>query len=425
MRATTACRAALSAATLIVSLESGAVTGTLDLQGAIERALARNPSLALAEIRQDAQSGRIEQAGLRPNPQLSLVVENFLGNGIYEGTDQSETTLSLAWILERGKRDRRIAAAEAGLSLLEVDASIERLEVAGVTAEAFLRVLNDQERLLQADAALVLGAEVVAAVQRRVRAGASPSADLDRVETDRVWLELAREEIAHQLLVSQRQLVAMWGSGEVDFAAVAGDLYALPEGGSFESLLDRLTANPRINRYLTERRLSDAEVALAEAQARQDWQLEAGVRYLDLTNDAAFVAGFHLPLAVRNRNQGRIAEARAQAVLTDREQVATRLRIETTLYALHQELIHNLHRFEAIRNDVLPVAERMVVNASRAYEQGSYGYFDLREAQFRLLEARAALREEAHRAHVNRTRIESLTGVALPNADLARTGERP
>ncbi|MGE0624023.1 MAG: TolC family protein [Pseudomonadales bacterium] len=424
MWGTSVCRAALSAAAFLVTIDAGAVSGTLELQAAVERALAGNPSLALAPIRREAQSGRLEQAGLGPNPQLSITVEDFLGSGLYEGADQAETTLSLAWILERGKRDRRVAAARAGLDMLDVDAVIERLDVAGLTTEAFLKVLNDQERLKQADSALELGDAVVAAVQARVTAGRSPSADLDRVEADRIWLALAREDVEHQLLVSRRELAATWGSSEVDFTQLSGDLYTLPDAGTFESLVGRLGDNPRINRYLTERRLREAELALAQAQARQDWHLQAGVRYYNQGNDAALVAGFQLPLAIRNRNQGRISEARAQATLADSERVATRVQIETTLYALHQALTHDLHRFEAIRDDVLPLAERMVSNAHRAYERGIYGYFDLRDAQLRLLEARASLREEAYSAHLNRSRIESLTGVMVPDAGAA-AGGRP
>ena len=53
------------------------------------------------------------QAGLRPNPELGLDIENPTGSGSYKSADQMENTLTLSQLIELGgKRPARIFEAE-------------------------------------------------------------------------------------------------------------------------------------------------------------------------------------------------------------------------------------------------------------------------------------------------------------------------
>ena len=132
----------------IVRAESGLVGDgqMIGLNEAVARTLARNPELVAFGYQLQAQDGRVLQAGLAPNPELSLTVENALGTGEFSGIDGAETTLSIAWILERGVRQRRLETARAGVSLLEVEADIMRLDAAAETARLFFSCLSSQAR---------------------------------------------------------------------------------------------------------------------------------------------------------------------------------------------------------------------------------------------------------------------------------------
>lgn len=389
---------------------------TIDLDTAIARALDLNPRLAVAAYRREAVEGRRLQAGLSPNPELDLQVENVLGSGIYGGLDGAETTISVAWVLERGKRSRRIAAADAGLDLADSDARLTALEVASDTAQRFLTVLVDQERLEQARRGVALAERAVSVVARRVEAGRAPSADLARVESDLAWSLLTEEDVEHELLVSRRRLAAAWGATQADFSSAAGDVYRLPVPGSFPELIRRLETSPMLNRFLTEARVREAELRLAEVEAKPDWRLSAGARHLALVDEGALVAGITVPLAARNRNQGRIAEARARIAMAESERVATRVEIEAVLFGLHQELLHSVHRSAAIRTDVLPRLEQVLAEAERAYAMGRYGYNELRLAQRELLQVRSALLDESRQAHFNVIEMERLTGTPAADA---------
>ena len=182
---------------------------------------------------------------------------------------------------------------------------------------------------------------------------------------------------------------------------------------SYATLLARVASSPGINRYLTRGRLRQAELALVQAQSKQNWLLRTGARYLGTTDDFAFVAGVTLPVGRANPNLGRIEAARAEAALADAELLARRIEIEATLYGLHQALTHNLHRAAAIGGEVIPRLESVVAQAGAAYTAGRFSYFELRQAQAALLEARHAYLEENYLGQLNRVAIERLTGTAV------------
>ncbi len=402
---------ALSNATLA---QSNSTTGdTISFDMAIKKTLERNPALIAFGYQIEAQRGRALQSELRPNPELSIVLENVAGTGPLSGVDGAEATLSLAWVLERGKRERRIDASRAGISLLETEAEIGRLDAAAETARLFLQSLANQALLSQTDEAVLLSEKTVLAVSKRVQAGRTPAADLARAEVELSGMQLERDDLEHELKTSLHRLAAQWGDTKPAFTRVSGNMAALPTPASFSSLLSRIDENPSLLRYMSEQRLREAELRLAQQNAKPSWRVTAGIRQLQLTDDQALVAGITIPLATRNRNQGRIAAARAALAMTDASRTATRVRIETQLFALYQELQHSLHRATTLRDEILPRVEKALRETERAYEIGRYGYFELRVAQADTLRARTAVVVAIIDAHRNTIEIERLTGATL------------
>jgi len=415
-RATLVCLLIVCSTASFAQSESAGNEAALDLDTAILRTLERSPRLTAFGYQIQAQLGRLQQSELKPNPELGLLLENALGSGELQGIDSAEITLSLAWVLERGKRERRVDAARAGVSLVETDAQIERLDVAAETANAFLDTLALQERRIRTDAAVKLAEQTAAVVQQRVQAGRTPTAERARAEAELARMRLDREDIEHELRTSHRRLAAQWGETQPDFTRVSGNVHRLPTPDAYSALLARIEQNPDLSRYLSEQRLREAELRLAEVNAKPNWRLTAGVRRLERGDDQAFIAGITIPLAMRNRNQGRIAEARARLAMTDADRVATRVQIETQLFALYEELQHSLHRAVTLREEILPRIEQALEETERAYAAGRYGYFELRVVQAELLETRTALVESSIDAHRNAIEIERLTGTTVTSS---------
>lgn len=409
-RAALACLLLVTGGAAIAQSDGGQA---IDFNRAIEKTLASNPALLAFGYEIEAQQGRIRQSALRPAVELGVDIENAAGTGNFSGIDGAEATLSLAWALERGKRRYRVDAARAGLSALESEAELMRLEASAETAQRFLATLASQARIELADEAVALAQQTVTVVRKRVSAGRSPKADLARAEVDLLLRTLAREDLEHEQRTSIHRLAAQWGETSPDFATVHGNLAELPEPDTLRELLARIDRNPHLLRFMGERRLREAELRVAESQAKPDWRVTAGVRQLQLSDDQALVAGITIPLGGSKRNDANIARARADLGRSGAERDAARVRIETQLFALYEELKHSLHRATTLRDKVLPKVETALAETRRAYELGRYSYFELRVAQDDALEARTQVAVALIDAHRNVIEIESLTGTAL------------
>ena len=385
----------------------------IDFDKAIAKTLESNPALLAFGYQIEAQQGRLMQSGIRPGVELGVMLENAVGTGDFSGVNGAEATISLAWSLERGKRERRVDAARAGLSLLESEAELRRLEAAANTARMFLMTLANQAEVYLADEAVDLAEKTVAVVRKRVQAGRTAKADLARAEVDLSRMQLEREDLEHELLTSIRSLAAQWGETRPAFTGVRGNLADLPQPDSFAELVARVEQSPNLRRFLSERRLREAELRRVEADAKPDWRVTAGVRQMQLSDDQALVAGITIPLGAKKRNQGSTAAARADLARSDADRAATRIQIETRLFALYEELKHSLHRAVTLRDDILPRVESALSETQRAYEMGRYSYFELRAAQDDALQARTEVTVALIDAHRNVLEIEALTGAAL------------
>jgi cobalt-zinc-cadmium efflux system outer membrane protein len=408
-----ACLCLWAIGTCAVAQTDAVSARALSLNEALARTVARNPELVVLGYQREALEGALTQANLYPNPELDVALQDVFGTGEHQSLDRAEATVSLNWLLERGVRERRIDTAQAGVDLGAADAEILRLDVGAETARRFVLCLAFQARLTWAHDAVALARDTVTAVGARVSAGRAPAAELARAEAELARTELIEEDYEHELLSALHRLSAQWGETEPDFDRVAGDVMSLPVLEPFEAVVARMDRNPDLARYASQERLNTAELDLAQAQARPPWQLSGGLRRIEATDDFALVGGITIPLAVRNRNEGRIAAARANLARTAAERAAAEVRIETSLFTLHQELNHYLQTAQRLREDIVPRLEQALVDTRRAFELGRYSYLEWRAVQGELLQANESLLENSIDAHGIAIEIERLTGVAL------------
>lgn len=387
--------------------------GSLSLQGAIERSLARNLDLRAFGYELEAQAGRVQQAGARPPPEVQALAENVLGSGERSAFDAAEYTLSLVLSLERGARERRIGAARAGSELLSTEQRVQRLDVAAEAARRFIDVLEAQQLLTDAAEATALGRKMRETVQKRLQAGQVPRAEVARAEAQLARLGLDELQAERQLAATRQRLSAHWGEREPDFAVARGELVDLPPLEDYAQLRAGLGTAADVERLLSEKRLREAEILLAETRRRPPWQVTAGVRRFELVDDHAFVVGVNVPLASRSATQGSIAEARARSAQVDARSEALRMRLESELFGLYQELRHSYDRVETLRGEVLPRMTEAADQARLAYERGRYAYGEWVLAQRDLLEIRRDFLRATAQAQRERIEIERLTGAAV------------
>jgi cobalt-zinc-cadmium efflux system outer membrane protein len=312
------------------------------LEAAIARALEREPMIRAIRAGIDVALGQRVQAGLRPNPTVTLERREEPG-----GTD-SATTMGAEWPLDLFRRSARVKTAEHELAAT-------RLAVA------------DRERLLAADVRLHYGItaaaargvtiadELLATVQRqfdlaRARAdeGAIPPLERDvlDVETRRLQAERVR--------ASARADVAMFALKRL-IGMDPGETLLLSE--SLEALVSQTpdAGRARADESRVDVREADARVALAEAkvvQARQEGRLDLSLFGTYMRMDAGFpqrgvnpagglervrgrfnyaAGGAMITWPLFNKNQGGVAAAQA-------EQAGAQLRREAAALAARSEV---------------------------------------------------------------------------------------
>ena len=380
------------------------------LDEALARTMARNPALVAFGFQIQAAEGRLQQAGIAPNPELSVALNEAFGSGDFRAVNGAETTVSIAWAIERGMRQRQIDAARADVALTELDAQILRLDVAAQTALRFIACLAFQERLGFAVEQTRLAQQTIEAVRTRVDAGRATQAELSRAEAGLVRAELLKEDYTHELLSALHLLSAQWGETEPDFVAATGNIRTLPAPEPVEALLARVDRNPDLARYMSRERIAEAQLRVAQARGRPDWNVHAGVRRHELSDDIALVGGITIPFGTRNRNLGRIAETRADMSLALGEARAARVEIETALFVFYQHLRHNVQVATALRDRLIPMLERALADTRRAYELGRGTFVELTQVQAELLGANSEYLEASIGAHELVVEIERLTG---------------
>lgn len=397
-----------------------AMTVLLDLSEAINRTLTESPMLRARGFGISAAEARLQQSAFRPRPELNVALEDALGTDDFRGISGAEATVSLGWILERGVRERIVEAARAGIDVSAVDIEIAQLDAAAETAHRFIDSLVYQARYRNAETGVERARDAVEAVRRRVDASRTPEAELARAEAELARAELRLEDYEHELLSAYHRLSAQWGVTEPGFASVAGDLSGMPAVEPFETLLPRLERNPDLAAFVTESRLAEAELNLARARSRPSWELSGGLRRIEATDDWALVGGVRIPLRLGNRNQGRIAETRANLDQIEAEAEAERVRIETELFVLYQELVHNIELAERLETDVSPLLESALADTRRAFELGRSSYLEFRSVQTELLEVAFEILDAHADAWRLAIEIERLTGESLDPSPIAQ-----
>ena len=411
--------ACIGVSALMLSLPTAAAEPTglgdaLSLQRAVANALAKNPELQTSTYALRAADARTTQAGLGPNPELSVQLEDFAGTGRVRDFDAAQVTFALSQVIELGsKRERRVDAAQKAQGLLAVEVQARQLDVLAEVTRRFIHVAADQQQIALTHRATELAGKTVAEVEKRIKAAKSPEVELHRARIALTRAQIEEEHAEHELLASRRKLAAMWGDTEARFAPVSADLYALPTLGDFDALQTRLASNPDFTRFASEERLRDAEVRLAQSRRAPNIQVGAGIRRLQATQDEAFVLSLSIPLMIRDRNQGGIAEAEARRNSVSAEKQAAFIRAQAQLFELYQELRHSITQAKLLSGDVLPRMEQVLKGTEYAYQRGRYSYLEWVDAQRDLLDTRRSLIEAAANAHRYLAEIERLTGEPL------------
>ncbi len=402
-----------AAADVTVTATNPAIPDVLQLTDALALALRGNPELAAFAYEVRAAEARVLQAGLLPNPELELAVDEVDRDGA--GFDSAETGVTLGQLFELGGKRRwrkRIAEAEGELAGWDFEA--KRLDVYAGTAQRFTAVLTAQERLELARSGVALAEQVNRAVSQRVEAGKEPPLQASKSAAELELARLEANEAGNALGNARRKLAAMWGAQQADFASVNGKLSeVMPTVPTLDTLRPHLAENPDLARWETELRLGQA--ALSAEKAARIPDIEGSVGFVQYEEDGteALAFGVGLPLPLFDRNQGNIAAAKHGLAKAEAERAAAEISLSTELAEAHALLIGAHQRVTALRDKVVPAMEAAFQAAHAGYQQGKFGFLDMLDAQRGLFEAKAALLDAQGGYQAALIDIQRLTGTDI------------
>ncbi len=385
--------------------------GVLSLKDALAITLLRNPELEEFSWEVRASEARLLQAGLRPNPEVSLDVEDVLGSGEFNGGLEAQVTLQLSQLIELGgKRSARINVASRTRDRSSRDFEAKRVEILADVTRRFIRLLARQNEVALARANVELGETTLRAVRRRVAAGADSPLEQKKTVTALARSRIAGEHAQHELQVARYDLAVMWGSSAPQFDGAEGNLFGTRTVPPYHQLLARISASPEIVRGLSEMQLREAEIRLADSKRVPNVSLSGGPRWHEGPDDNAFVFGLSVPLPLADRNQGGSQEARALLRKSEQSIKATEARLRALLFALHQELLRATNALDALDREILPGAEESLALSRSGFAEGRFSYLELADAQRTLGEVKRERIETATSYHEFILEIERLLG---------------
>ncbi len=385
---------------------------SLELPRVLSIAIEKNPALKAARGSCKARAGELIQAGLRPNPEFSIEVENFGGVGSRSGFRGTETTLKVSQLIELGsKRSARKLVASMERRLAEEEYRVTALAILAQVEQAFWAALAAQKRYRLSEKLLKLAQETLKTAKRRLEAGkvspmelnkASVMYSLAHIELRRAFyqLEVARKGLFILLDMDPSQPVTLTG----ELAKISGDLKPYP---ALEALLSR---SPRMRRLQVAIQVQKARALLARSLAIPDVTLSAGMRRFEETNDHAFVAALEIPMPFFNRNQGNRLSVIQEVQRAIDEARFKELELKNRLYAAYRSLESSLEEARSLEREGLPQAELGFKAAKEGYGYGKFAYLDLLDAQRTLFQLRLRYIDVLVACHSNWVKIKSITG---------------
>jgi len=397
--------------------------GEVTVDELVAHALADNPELQAVRAEVDAAQGRVRQAELRPNPMLDLGVQDNV-----TGTDNN-LTVSVTLPLDLGGRKAgRVGVAERTLEMKRAQVMDRARRLRAEVRMKAGEVLAARRNLQFTEELLRVNRDALGLLRARVERGAAPPLEesLMRVEVNR--LEASRHLLASQVQVLTLQLKALVGLTPEAALVLRGELRTAPPPFDLDAGLTRALAT-RADVLVAQAEVAMAGAMILKEQAEGRWDASVNVGYMrqrfgfmlnGLTErgeprpiDDVFHyvgGGATIMLPVRNRNQGNIAAALAEAGAAEHRRAAIRLAIRQEVTAAFTQYETTHRALEIYTQGVREVARQNLEVVRKTSELGRTSLLDLIAEQRRYIDIETGYTEALKQAYDAVVEIERAVG---------------
>lgn len=402
-------------------------TNGLSADDVVVYAVAHNGELAAFRSEVEAARGLVQQASLRPNPQLEIERKEQVN-----GSDNDTMVGAMLPLELGGRRSARILVAQRELELKQsLLADRERLLAAEIRAK-FGEALGELLKLGFTEDLLQTTDQGYRLVAARVTEGRTAPLEQNMVLVEVNRIRSMRESNVGKVEVALLELRNLMGMRPEEPLRLRGDLDHLiePVPSIVVAKDTALRERPDLRAARALEDLAEARIVQARSQGRPDASLTGKYELMNFGFSQqgfnangqlvpiqgrfhSLAVGVTIDLPVRNRNQGAIAAAVA-------EKSAATQRREFAELTVQREVASALTRYQSAARaaEIYRVGVQGQANANldvirQTYELGSKTLLDVIAEQRRFIETQTGYIEALVNTYQTRVEIERAT--ASPN----------
>lgn len=390
--------------------EYSGINNKLTLRQALAQAFKGNPELAAAVLEVAAVDATILQAGARPNPEISTLLEDTR-------KATRTTTVQLNQALELGgKRGARITVAEKERDAAKTDLLTKRADLYAAVVTAYFSVLEAQENLQLLQSSLQLAQRATAITAKRVISGKVAPIEETKAQVAEAGVQVDLQQADGALSIARRRLAATWGDSMPLFIAVDGEINNLPSLPEMAALQARLQESPAFSRGRLEVERRQAVADLERSRRIPDLTVSIGSKRDAEAGRNQVVLGLSMPIPVFDRNQGNLLEALRRADKARDEQKSAELRLNGELVDAYERLKLGRQQVAALEGEILPAAQKTYDITTKGFELGKFSFLEVLDAQRVLFQVKSQTLRALADTHRSGAEIERLAG-PFPSID--------
>ncbi len=397
----------------------------MSAEEAVGYALEHNKNLLADRKLLDEASGRLKQAGLRPNPMLEL-----MGGSSVNDRSTNELSAGLSLPLELGgRRSSRIQVAEKEFARMKLEISDRERRLAAEIRMKYAEAIEAARTLELIKQLGELNFQNLTLLKARVDEGVSPAVDLNMLRVEIGKLETQKINVESRRSLTIDDLKNLLGFPQDEKLPLKDDLNPLQTAANRDELLQQALSNrqdlqaARAAESVSKSMIEEAgtegklDMSLFTEIGRQSWRfdqlgsnIETGAPERIMMRNYVLKGGVTIMLPTRNRNQGNI-----QAAVAAGDQA--RLRREFLETMIRREISAALTKYETAGRIIktydegLLAASRDTLRVMRAsYELGHARISEVLDAQRRLLELQITYIEAVRDLYTAASELKTATG---------------
>ncbi len=358
-------------------MNEGLSATPLTLKQALDIAYRNNPELQAEIDKARAMRGYFIQSGLYPNPQVTLTAENFGGSGSYSSFEAAETTASITQPIPLGNRlyyQKKATYGDYLASLAQIQVYKATLYInVGMT---YVDALYAGQWHQVTKKLMRLNQDIVAAIDRRVKAGAGAELDLRLAQVRLGDARIQEQKAARDALAQRAKLSRLLGDGlRVDRPLVDKGLPDVTL--KWSQLIKKLPQSPQLQQLQIQLQAKRATITAVKKEVWPNLNIQLGGRHFEDDGSNAAVASVYAQVPVFDRNQGKILTAEAQYTQTSHMYQGARLDVRQNIYTVFLQAQQSQYEANLVTNSLLPLARKSIILAQDGYKMGRYTYIEL------------------------------------------------